>query len=225
MSPRKIVAEAVRKGIGLLAITDHNSAANVTAVMQAAIGSPVEVVAGMEVCSEEEVHVLALFDSQEKALDLQSLVYGHLAGRNDPDTFGLQVIANEQDEVISLEERLLTGAASLSVGRIVEEIHARDGIVIASHVDRESYSVISQLGFIPAGLEFDALELTRHCSTTEARSRFSSCRGAVLVRNSDAHALAAVGTNVTEYLMECASHHELRKALNGEDGRKVLTEV
>ena len=221
MSPRKIVAEAVRKGIRLLAVTDHNSAANVPAVAKAAEGSAVQVLAGMEVCSEEEVHVLALFDTQEKALDLQSLVYSRLAGRNDPEAFGLQVIANELDEVVSFEERLLIGAVSLPVGRIAEEIHKRDGIMIASHIDRESFSIVSQLGFIPAGLELDALELTEHCSDTEARCRYSSYSGAVFVRNSDAHVLASLGTNTSEYLMESATFHELRKALNGADGRNV----
>lgn len=221
MSPRKIVAEAVRKGIGLLAISDHNSAANVPAVMKAAEGSPVEVIAGMEVCSEEEVHILALFDSSEKALEMQSLVYNHLSGRNDPEAFGVQVIANENDEVVSFEEKLLIGAVGLPIGRIVAEIHERKGIVIASHIDRESFSIVSQLGFIPAGLQFDALELTEHCSDEEARRRFLSTGGAVFVRNSDAHLLASIGTNTSEYLIETASFQELQKALHGEHGRIV----
>lgn len=224
MSPRKIVAEAVRKGIGLLAICDHNSAANVPAVTKVAEGLPVEVIAGMEVCSEEEVHILALFDSLEEALDLQSLVYDHLSGKNNPEAFGVQVIANENDEVVSFEEKLLIGAVSLPVSRIVAEIHERKGIVIASHIDRESFSIVSQLGFIPAGVQFDAFELTEHCSDAEARRRYQAIGGAPFVRNSDAHVLASVGANTSEYLMEAASFQELRKALHGENGRNVWGE-
>jgi PHP family Zn ribbon phosphoesterase len=192
--------------------------------MKAAGGMPVEVIAGIEVCSEEEVHILALFDSFEKALDLQSLIYSHLTGTNDPEAFGVQVIANENDEVVSFEEKLLIGAVSLPIGRVVAEIHGRKGIVIASHIDRESYSIVSQLGFIPAGLQFDALELTEHCSVAEARRRYHALSGVPYVRNSDAHQLASIGVNTSEYLTEAASFQELRKALNGEGGRNVWLE-
>lgn len=224
MSPRKIVAEAIRKGIGILAICDHNSAANLPAVIKAAEGSNVKVIAGMEVCSEEEVHILALFGTLDKALELQSIVYDHIPGRNDPDVFGVQVVANENDEVVSFEDRLLIGAADLPLARLLDVVHGLKGIVIASHVDRECFSVVSQLGFIPKGLQFDALELTEHCPYAEARHRFDSEGTAAFVRNSDAHMLARIGNNTNEYLLETPTFDELHKALKKEDGRKVCGE-
>ena len=221
MSPRKIVAEALRKGMRMVAICDHNSAENVAAVKKAAEGSSLEVIPGLEVCSKEEVHVLALFELLGGALEMQSLVYNHLAGQNDPEVFGVQVVANENDEVVSFQEKLLIGAVDLPIERIICEVRRLGGAVIASHIDRESYSVISQLGFIPEGLRFDALELTAHIDDAGARRRYHDYMSSMFIRNSDAHLLADIGKNTCEYLLGAPVFQELRKALSREDGRMV----
>ena len=172
MSPRKITAEALQRQVGLIAVTDHNSTRNVEAVMQASAGTPLVVLPGMEVCTAEEVHVLAIFDNLASALALQSLVDDHLEGRNNPDVFGLQVVANRDDEVEGFEERLLIGATTLPLENVVEAIHENGGLAVAAHIDRESFSVIGQLGFIPPGIDFDALEVSRNTGDEEANRRF-----------------------------------------------------
>jgi 3',5'-nucleoside bisphosphate phosphatase len=222
MSPQKIVAQAQQKNIGIIAICDHNSAQNAPAVMHAARASDVVVLPGMEVCSREEIHLLGIFQDLDAAFALQTVVYDHLPGKNNPDVFGLQVVANEADEVVEILEKLLIGATDLDVDRIVNEIHHLGGLAIASHVDRESFSVFSQIGFIPETLGFDALELTGRMMTDEARHRFASGGEAAFIRNSDAHRLEELGTNTSEYLLECPTLQEIRKALKKEDGRMVF---
>jgi PHP family Zn ribbon phosphoesterase len=221
MSPQKITTQAQRMNLGIIAICDHNSAQNVPAVMQAAKASGVIVLPGMEVCSREEIHLLGIFQNLDAAFALQSTVYDHLAGKNDPDVFGLQVVANESDEVVEIQEKLLIGATDLEVDQIVDEIHHLGGIAIASHVDRETFSVFSQIGFIPETLAFDALELSGHIMTGEARRRYAPSGGVAFVRSSDAHRLDDLGTNTSEYLLERPTLTELRKALKQEDGRMV----
>jgi len=222
MSPKKIVAQAQRRNIGIIAICDHNSTQNAPAVMKAAKASDVVVLPGMEVCSREEIHLLGIFQNPDAAFALQTMVYDHLPGKNNPDVFGLQVVANEADEVVEILEKLLIGATDLEVDRIVDEIHRLGGIAIASHVDRESFSVFSQIGFIPETLGFDALELTGRTMIDEARHRFAPVGEAAFVRNSDAHRLDELGTNTSEYLLECPTLQEIRKALKQEDGRMVF---
>ena len=224
MSPRKIAATALARNIRMLAICDHNSAENAPAVIMAAKAGNTTVLPGMEVCSKEEIHVLGIFEELDAAFKLQSIVYDHLPGKNDPDVFGPQVVANEWDEVLGFQEKLLIGASDLPVDRVVDEIHRLGGLAIASHIDRQMFSVISQLGFIPDGLRFDALELTCYIRTDEARHRFERSRQFPLVRNSDAHQLADLGTNTSEYLVERPSLEEIRKALRDEDGRTVIEE-
>ncbi|MCX6143896.1 MAG: hypothetical protein NTZ35_11820, partial [Ignavibacteriales bacterium] len=133
----------------------------------------------------------------------------------------MQVIANELDEVMGFEDRLLIGAADLTVDHVVGEIHRLGGVAVASHIDRESYSVISQLGFIPETLRFDALELSRHVRTEDARKRFAGSRKWTFVRNSDAHFLDDIGLNTCEYLVESPTLSEISKALKGANGRMV----
>lgn len=223
MSPQKIVAQVLRQNIDIIAICDHNSAENIRPVMKAAEGKSVVVLSGLEVCSREEIHVLAIFDNLESALGLQTLVYQHLPGKNDPDAFGLQVVANECDEVVGFQERLLIGATELSIEQVVAEIHGRGGLAIASHIDREAYSVIGQLGFVPESVKFDALELSSHMSYENALVKLPACTGYTFVKNSDAHFIDDVGKNVSGYLLERPSFQEIVKALRNEDGRRVLT--
>jgi PHP family Zn ribbon phosphoesterase len=223
MTPQKISAEAQRRGIQIVAICDHNSAENVAAVARAAGSTQVVVLPGMEVCSKEEIHVLAIFGDVESVYALQSIVYEHLPGRNDPDVFGLQVIANEMDEVVGFQDKLLIGAVDLSIDQIVDSIHRLGGVVIASHIDRESYSVVSQLGFVPKTLRFDAFELTAHVDDAEARKRFHFDENVPFVRNSDAHFLNDLGKNSSEYLLEHPDFREVRKAFANEGGRRVYT--
>ena len=221
MSPQKIAAQAHTANIGIIAICDHNSAENVPAVTRAAETRNLVVLPGMEVCSREEIHVLAIFENLDSAFEMQSTLYAHLPGKNDPDVFGLQVVANEYDEVVLLEDRLLIGAVDLPVEVIVSEIHRLGGAAIASHIDRENFSVISQLGFIPDALRFDALELSSNIQEREAKERFARYARFPFVRNSDAHFLKDVGTNTCDYVLDRPTLSEILKALRREDGRKV----
>jgi len=207
--------------VELIAICDHNSAKNVPAVIRCAEGTGIVVLPGMEICTSEEIHLLAIFENLDLVEQMQSLIYRHLEGRNNPEVFGLQVIANELDEVMGYEEKLLSRGINLTVDQVVDKIHRLGGVAVASHIDRESYSVISQLGFIPDTLRFDALELTRHIRTEEARKRFAGSRTWTFIRNSDAHYLDDIGINTCEYLLECPTYAEISKALKGEDGRMV----
>jgi predicted metal-dependent phosphoesterase TrpH len=223
MSPRKIVAEVLRQQIGIIAITDHNSADNVLAVMKAAANAGIVVLPGMEVCTREEVHVLAIFENSASALALQSCVYSHLKGTNDPEVFGLQVVANQMDQVDRFEERLLIGATDLSIEETVARIHELDGLAIAAHIDREGFGIIGQLGFIPEELKLDALEVSSNTTDEGAATRFGMYEKYAFIRNSDAHFLNQIGNNSTSFFLAEPSFVEIRKALQKQDGRTIRT--
>lgn len=223
MSPRKIIAEACKQHLDIIAITDHNSGENARAVMRAAASSGVSVLPGMEVCTKEEVHVLAIFESPESADVLQSFVHAHLSGLNNPEVWGLQVVANEMDQVERFEEKLLIGATDLSIEETVARIHQLDGLAIAAHIDREGFGIIGQLGFIPDTLGLDALELSPGTSDEEATARFGAYQQYPFVRSSDAHFLSRLGRNCARFFVEEPSLVEIRKALQKKDGRMVRT--
>ena len=224
MSPLGVVQEALRKGLDLVGICDHNSAENVLAVKKAGRARGLAVLGGMEVASSEEAHILVFFDRDEDLLRFQEFVYGHLSGSNDEGVFGQQVIADEDDGVTGFCDRLLIGATSLAAEEIILAARAARGesLTIAAHVDRESFSIIGQLGFIPAGLGVDALEVSSTTSFDRARQQFPDCRKYPLITASDAHALGDIGKATVCFHMECGSVTEIKKALAGKDGRKVV---
>jgi hypothetical protein len=152
MSPRSIVENSLERGLDLIAVCDHNSAENVGAAIRAGRRMGLSVLAGIEISSREEVHSLAIFDEEEQALQMQDLIYQHMRGTNRPELFGDQVVVNEFDEVEGFNDRLLIGAVQLDLKDIVKKVRSFGGLSIASHVDRPSFSVLSQLGFFPDGI-------------------------------------------------------------------------
>jgi len=222
MYPRALIEKSINEKLDVIAICDHNASENVSYVLKCAKGKPITVLPGMEVSSLEEVHVLALFDDLSDLLKLQTIVYSHLAGKNREDYFGLQVIVNEQDEVEGMNERLLIGATELSLDRIVNEIHSLGGLAIASHIDRPSYSVLSQLGFVDAETHFDALEVSAATGVGRARRLYPELSDHAFISSSDAHAIKDIGRGVTTIIMQAANISELKLAFTQREGRRIV---
>jgi predicted metal-dependent phosphoesterase TrpH len=225
MTPVKIVKTAIERGLSMIAITDHNSAENVAAVIAAACSVDLNVIPGIEITSAEEAHIVGLFCSVESALSMQEIIFENLQpGENDEDLFGIQVIADEFDNVEGINKRLLIGATTIQIERIVELIHTFNGLAIPAHIDRESYSIISQLGFIPENLNIDAIEISQNLSLGDARNHFKELERFPFITSSDSHDLGDIGKSRTNLLVEKAGMEELKKALKNCDGRKIIYE-
>ena len=224
MTPRNIIRQACEKELAVIAITDHNSAENTAAVIAAARPTALVVIPGIEVTTQEEAHIVGLFDTVEGALSMQELVYQNLQpGENDEDTFGIQVMANELDEVEGINKRLLIGATALGVEEVVDGIHVRQGLAVAAHIDRPSFSLLSQLGLIPEGLNLDAIEISKQITLQQAKEQFGEDLAFPFIAASDAHHLDEIGTCLTRFLVVSPDMAELRLALAGRKGRKVLS--
>jgi hypothetical protein len=222
MTPARIVERAASLGINIIAICDHNTAEHVEVTGSLAKKKGIRVMAGMEINSSEEVHILGLFGKLTEALNMQAVVYENLPGQNNEDVFGMQVLVNEDEEVLGFNKRLLIGATDLSVNRIVELIHSFNGLAVASHIDREGFGIIGQLGFIPEGVEFDALEISYRTSRARALEMFGLYKHVPWITSSDAHSLEDIGRKTTGFVMEHATFEEMRLALRGTEGRKVI---
>ena len=217
MSPRNIVREAKKKGLDVIGICDHNSAENVLAVESSARKEGIRVLGGMEVTSKEEVHILALFDRDEKLFSLQDIVYENLHGTNDEKLYGDQVVVNEEEEVVGFNKKLLIGATEITINTLVNLVHELNGLAVASHVDREGFGIIGQLGFIPNDLSLDALEL----ADPSKRNRIPRQEDFPFITSSDAHSLENVGKRYTLFRMKCISIEEMRNCFLGKGGRGV----
>ncbi|MHC4144866.1 MAG: PHP domain-containing protein [Planctomycetota bacterium] len=222
MVPLAIVREAKKKGLDVVGICDHNSTRNVKAVRRAGQREGLSVIGGVEITTAEEVHILALFDQQSDLDKMQQLIDQNLGGENNPELFGEQYVCDENGLIVGREMKLLIGATELGVEDVVASIHDFGGLAIASHVDRERFSLISQLGFVPEGLQIDALEVSPLHSVSQAADQLPQIRDYPLVSFSDAHRLEEIGRVFTTFTGVSPSVRELGKALGGKDGREVM---
>jgi PHP family Zn ribbon phosphoesterase len=222
MRPRAIVSQALAMGLDMIAICDHNSAENIAAFLRAGSEKGLTVLPGIEVTSKEEIHLLALFDRQEDCMALQDLIYQNLPGENVEEVFGPQTMVNERDETVGINRKMLIGATSLPLEKIVSMVGSHRGVTIASHIDRQAFSLLGQLGFIPEGLPLDGLEISSRTSKEEAQKRFHSYHHFSLVRFSDAHHLEDIGKNITHFLLKETTSEEVKMALHHQEGRRVV---
>ncbi|NPV53331.1 MAG: PHP domain-containing protein [Firmicutes bacterium] len=201
MTPAAIMEEACRKGIKLVGIADHNSAENAIACLRAGARHGVCVLPGMEVQTLEEIHVLTFFGSIEGLITWQEEVYAHLpAELNREEFLGEQLILGEEGEVTGKCSRLLLTSTDLSLAEVVRKVRELGGLPIPAHIDRPSYSLIRNLGFVPPGLPVAALELSPHISREEACRRFPWVRDFPLIASSDAHRLHEMQGRTVAYI-------------------------
>ncbi len=227
MIPPFIVQAALEKGINLIGITDHNASANVAAVQKAAAlqneaaGTKLVVLPGMELQSQEEVHILCLFDSLEQLEALQAEVDRELPPLgNDIEHFGEQFVVDQAGEFIRRETRLLITSVDLSFEQVIRKVASLGGLAIPAHVDRKAYGLIANLGFVPSDVDVEGLEISRHLNPAEACRKFTQLDGYPLVQGGDVHRLEEfLGAN--DLFLEAPTVAEIRLALKNLEGRSL----
>ncbi len=220
MGPRDIVKKAIRNGIDLIAITDHNSCENVQAVMDVAEGAGLVVIPGMEVYTREEAHIICLFDSIDADREFQSVIYDHLPEMdNDPEWFGRQYVVDAEENIVRECQKMLAMPTNLHVQQVFSFVMDLGGIAYPAHIDRKSNSLLSTLGFIPKGLPVHALEIARPYELAVQEFRFLENASFSIIRSSDAHFIEQFGDKCTLFKMEQPTFKELCMALKRKDGR------
>jgi 3',5'-nucleoside bisphosphate phosphatase len=213
MSPRNIIEKAREIGLHIIAITDHNMTENSLYAGKLGEKVGITVLSGMELQTLEEIHLLAIFDEYDVAFDFQKKIYDLLPDvRNDIDFYGDQVVVDTENEIIRSEERLLLNSAQISIDNAVNLIKSMGGIAIPSHIDGTTFSIISQLGFVPDNIPFDALEV-RHLEKAKDLLPLVMRKDVPLVSFSDAHYIADVGRRRIVLDMDAPNCFEIAKAL------------
>ena len=188
MTPNNIVNMARLKGLSMIAVTDHNSCGNLRAVMQVAANDPL-VLPGIEIETAEEVHILGYFPSLEQAEAMEKVVKEHLPFiPNRPEIFGRQLYMDADDTVIGEEEGLLVTATTLGVADVFSVVQNLGGVAVPAHIDRGSYSILSNLGFLPPELAIRTVEITAK-NRARLEERYKSL---TILTSSDAHYLGDI---------------------------------
>lgn len=185
MTPDNIAGMAHIKGLSIISLTDHNSGRNLLPMAEAAEEYGIMFIPGIEVASSEEVHILAYFAELQSAIDFGETIYGSLPDiKNRPDIFGEQIIVSN-DSRSGVLDKLLLQASAYSIDDIVKIVKCAGGCAVPAHINRDSFSVISNLGFIPSNL-FSCVEVADSlpCPPIDAAYK--------VLHSSDAHDLGSI---------------------------------
>lgn len=190
MTPQNIVGMASLKELDVIALTDHNTCGNCGAVMEAAAGTGLLVIPGMELCTAEEIHTVCLFETLENALAFEAYVAAHSPViENRPDIYGHQYRMDSTDTVTGEETRLLVIASDISIMDVPELMTRFSGVCFPAHVDRSSYSLLASLGGVPPECGFQAAEVANPAGI-DALCRAHPLLGTMrMITDSDAHYL------------------------------------
>lgn len=222
MTPHHIVMRAAEFGIGAVAITDHNASANALAAVKAGERYGVKVFPGMEVECLEEAHIVVLFDTLKQLNAWQQLVDGKMNGLlNNAEKFGGQFVVDDDDNFIREEERLLLAPLKMTAAEVVREAERLGGMSIAAHIDRPSYSIVGQLGFIEPDFGFAAAEISAAGWRASKQSKLQRVAGYLpFVTDSDAHNIMDFVQGPKNLItVEELTIAELKLALTNSSGR------
>lgn len=223
MTPETIIELALERGVDVIAITDHNATRHCRLAEYYSHNRDIFVLCGAEITSKEEAHCLAYMPDHESLDKLQSYLDLHLPNiPNDPDFFGDQVQVDKDLNIVYEEPKLLTSAIDQSVNQIADAVHAMGGLFVPAHIDKMKNSIISQLGFIPFDLDYDAVELSEHGNREELLKTHKYLKDKSFTRSSDAHITDRIGISPCYLEMETRSFEEIRMAFHHENGRRVL---
>lgn len=182
MTPLNIVRMAMLAGLNMIAVTDHNSAGNVRAAVEAGREWGVCVVPGIEAMSREEGHVLCYFPEVEQAEAMQALLYARMPPiPNKPSLFGNQIYMDAGEGERGREERLLLSAADMDVAELAQACRELGGVAVPAHVDKQAYSLLNNLGFLPPDCGFTTVEVAGNVPP--------GLEGYRVIHSSDAHQL------------------------------------
>jgi len=220
MTPEEIAKTAVKEGIEVIALTDHNSAENVEVFKYHCEKHNLKIIPAMETETKEEIHILCYFPDLKSLLKWQGIVYERLPEQeNDEDFFGPQIKCNYSDDYQSKVKYLLAGAVNLSLEQCFNKVRELGGIAVPSHLDRK-HSIISQLGFIPPELDLITAEISKNTDPESLLKKIPHLKNLQFMQNSDSHYLKEIKA-YQRLIVEEFSFVEFRKAVQKEEGRKI----
>lgn len=189
MTPENIAGMASLCGLQVVALTDHNSTKNCRAFFSAAKKYGIVPIAGIELTTAEEVHIVSLFPTLESAEEFdKELSQYRVLYKNRSDIFGDQIIMGENDNVLGTEEHLLLNALTIDISSAYDLLSKYGAAIFPAHIDREENGIITVLGGIPDYPDFKCVEIHNN----ENRKKYIEnyhLEEKLILTNSDAHRL------------------------------------
>ncbi|MDO9465118.1 MAG: hypothetical protein Q7J67_07475 [bacterium] len=218
MSPRMILDMALKRNLNVVSITDHNAVKHSIAACQLSKKDSIAVIPGVELTTREEVHLLAYFPNVETLLKLEKKIDSCLPkASNNPKIFGHQVRYDLNGEIVGLDNKLRQTALDMGLDNLVDFIHNLGGIAVPAHIDKDRFSMLSQLGFLDPEANFDAVEISKFKWGKESFHLTDVWEGFPVIAGSDSHAIDDIGLFFMEDINEEISDFSSLKDFFGEN--------
>lgn len=202
-TPANIAAMATLNGLQIAALTDHNTCANCPSFFQAAKALGLIPIAGMELTTAEDIHVVCLFPTLQQAMEFDSFVAkNRIRIRNKPEVFGHQFLMDADETILGEEPDLLINATMLSLEDAFRHCEEHGGICYPAHIDRASNGIIAALGAFPEEPLYRVFELRDGTKEEEYRRKYPNIASLNRVVSSDAHDLGAISEAENFFLLD-----------------------
>ncbi len=220
-TPGNIVGMAFIKQLDVIALTDHNTCKNCKAAMAIGEQYGVTVIPGMELTTAEEVHVVCLFHNLEDAMAFDAYVEKRILPiPNNPKAFGDQFICDENDEVVGTFPTLLISATDISFDKVDDVLKEFNGVMIPAHIDKNSFSLTSNLGFVPPGSTFKCFELADMSNLHILQNENPYLKTCNVITDSDAHYIEKINEAVNTLYAKSNTIDDILDALT--DNKALL---
>ncbi len=202
-TPNNIAGMASLCELDIVALTDHNTCKNCPAFFAAAERYGITPVAGMELTTSEDIHIVCLFENLSDAMSFDAFIANNrFLIKNQPEIFGNQIVLDENDNFVYEEENLLINATNISVDEVYNVVRTHNGICYPAHIDRESNGLISVLGTVPQDSSFSYYELhdSENVITYSQKYEIDSAK---FIISSDAHYLTDIKDKNNYFDLDC----------------------
>ncbi|MEA1940356.1 MAG: histidinol-phosphatase [Candidatus Caldatribacteriota bacterium] len=194
MSPQLILEQAVQKELNLISIVDHNTVHHSILACKLSEDMPIRVIPGVELTSREEVHLLAYFPDIEALLKIEKEIDNYLPKRkNNSQVFGYQLYYDLKGEIIGIDDTLRQVALNIGLDSLVDFIHRIEGIAVPAHIDKNRFSLLSQLGFLDREANYDAVEASKFKWRKEKFQLGDTWDEFPVIAGSDSHGVEDIG--------------------------------
>lgn len=190
-TPYNLAGMAAVSGLQIMALTDHNSAKNCPAFFKACKQYGIIAVAGMELTTAEDIHIICLFEQLSDALEFDKAIDPYRTPfKNRVDIYGEQMILGDEDALLGTVPDFLPVATRISLEEVPSLVERHRGICYPAHIDREANGIIATLGTMPPTPTFSCVEFHFAHNVEEYRKKYDLPN--VHVVCSDAHYLGDI---------------------------------
>jgi len=113
--------------------------------------------------------------------------------KNNSRIFGHQIYYNPKGEIMGIDDALRQVALDIGLDNLVDFIHRIEGVAVPAHIDKNRFSLLSQLGFLDREANYDAVEASKFKWRKEKFQLGDTWDGFPVISGSDSHSVEDIG--------------------------------